>query len=87
MKNLVEALMQYKEYPEQTPPWSGWEYVPETTEEIKKFCNAVAFDWWEGVEWCCLQADADFSRLVVAADGHVWEVGMEEFTTILEALQ
>lgn len=85
MKTLIEKVMQFNTYPSQNPPWSGWEYVPKTEKEIQKFCDIIGYDWWEGVDWCCMQTDVS-GKFVVAAEGHVWDVTEKEFSRILKKL-
>lgn len=64
--------------------WSGYEYVPASHEELRKFCDVVGYDWWDGVDAGCLQLNGD--SYVVAVDGYVWEITEKEFTNILEKL-
>lgn len=85
MKDLIEKVMKFNVYPDQNPPWSGWEYVPETEEELRRFCEVIGYSWWEGMDWACLQMESH-ERFVVAVDSHVWDVSEVEFKRILESL-
>ena len=84
MEDLIERVMVWNAYPEQTPAWSGFEYVPRNNRALKKLCEYVSYSWWEGVEFGCLQIDS--GKYKVCIDLNVWEVTEKEFKVFLEKL-
>lgn len=87
MQNLIESVMTYNYYPNQTPAWEGWEYIPKTEADVQALAKAAGFSSHEWAEEACLQYCPATNHYVVAVDGFVEELGSDEFKKILEALK
>jgi len=48
MQNLIESVMTYNYYPNQTPAWEGWEYIPNTEADVQALAKAAGFSSHEG---------------------------------------
>ena len=86
MHSLIESVMTYNTYPNQTPAWEGWEYIPDTAADVQALAKAAGFSSHEWAEEACLQYCPTTNHYVVAVDGFVEELGEDEFTKILTIL-
>lgn len=87
MDTLITSVMCWAAYPEQDKPWCGYEYIPQNKEGLEALCKACNYDWWDGVEFGCLQYCPSTGRCVVCFDCNVWEVKEEEFIKILSKIK
>lgn len=86
MKKLIETVMTYNCYPDQSPPWEGWEYIPKTENELEAMGKATGYRTYNDIDDGCLQYCPLTNRYVVAVDGFVEDVPKKEFNRILKVL-
>lgn len=89
LENLVIKLMRFNKYPNHEIYWEGWEYVPETKEEISKFLTACEYPFYDYdvAEFCCLQCDPNFTKFTLVVDGFVENISKKQFTNIIKKMQ
>lgn len=89
MKELVQSVMTLNNYPDQSPQWTGYEYVPEYQDKVEELAILAGIkDGWEfGVEFACIQCAEDFTDFKVCVDGNVWDLSEKEAIEILEKLK
>lgn len=85
MQNLIEEVMTWNTYPNQNPPWSGWEYVPKNPKDIKRLADILGCDMTFETEKACLQIDKD--SFICCVDGNVWNLNEKEFENVLSKLK
>jgi hypothetical protein len=86
MNNIIKDCMTFNTYPKHEMYWQGYEYLPKTDEERKKFLDAVGFSFYEEEEFMCLQAYEDGSRFVLAVGCFVEDISESQMVEILKKI-